>query len=193
MNRGDLRLGVAIAGTAAAAAILTGALLTAWSSTTALEVRLHDLQIRVGALEVKASEDVCPTVEPPAPAPEPPPAPVLAGECDEVRCVLEDYAPACCAKFGKPRAAGPPEALDREMIADGVGLIRPRVAACGVRDRARGKVQVVVEVAPSGEVTRATVVETPGPALGACVVRAMTGARFAPTRRGGVFRYPFVF
>jgi predicted Zn finger-like uncharacterized protein len=131
--------------------------------------------------------------------------PASAGGCDEVSCVLSNYEGTCCAKYRKgpaPKPTNPigekpksdvPEALDRTMIADGVGPVKARVMSCGDKSSAKGTVKVSVKVNPDGGIAAVSVKQTPDPALGSCVAAAMQKARFKRTQTGGTFGYPFVF
>jgi predicted Zn finger-like uncharacterized protein len=166
----------------------------------------------------KASTTDKPKPAAPKPAPEKPSAPVVAekpapkpaasdsGGCDEVSCVLNNYEGACCAKFkkgGKPGGGTPsgskpaggdlPDSLDRAMISDGVGKVKPRVMSCGEKSAAKGQVKVSVKVGPDGRVTSVTVKNTPDAALGDCVASMMQKATFAKTQNGGSFAYPYTF
>jgi hypothetical protein len=158
-----------------------------------------------------------PATPPVAPTPRDPPAAKAdkadkdSGGCDEVSCVLNSYEGACCAKFRKggggskpvatgggttaPKAGGSdlPESLDRTMISDGVGKIKPRVMSCGEKSPAKGQVKVSVKVGPDGHVVSVAVKNTPDAALGNCVAGIMQKATFARTQSGGSFAYPFPF
>jgi hypothetical protein len=87
----------------------------------------------------------------------------------------------------------PPETLDRAMISNAIGVVRPKVIACADGSSAKGIVKVTVKVAPEGTVSAVTVRDAPDRALGECVKRAITAATFTKTLRGGSFSYPFVF
>ena len=118
-------------------------------------------------------------------------------DCDEVSCVLDDYARPCCdvyqhPKHERPLADGAPPDLDRAMISDGVKSVKSRIMACAV-STVHGKVKVGVRVAPSGAVSSVTVLATPDPSLGSCVHDVMNSILFKPTQNGGAFSYPFVF
>ena len=64
---------------------------------------------------------------------------------------------------------------------------------CGEKSSVKGTVKIAVEVSAEGNVTGASVAETPDAALGACVVAAVKKATFPTTQNGGSFRYPFKF
>lgn len=118
-------------------------------------------------------------------------------ECDEVSCVLDDYARPCCDRYRRGTkhdvvANGAPLDLDRAMIADGVRSVKPRITACAP-STVHGKVKVRVRVAPSGAVSSVTVLATPDPSLGSCVHDVMNSILFKPTQNGGAFSYPFIF
>jgi predicted Zn finger-like uncharacterized protein len=149
----------------------------------------------------KADRVEAPTPKPPTPAKDS----GGGGSCDEVSCVLNNYEGACCSKFrkggggggGGGRASGSrgdlPESLDRAMISEGVGKVKPRVMSCGERSPAKGQVKVSVKVAPDGRVTNVTVKNTPDASLGNCVASMMQKATFAKTQTGGSFAYPYTF
>jgi len=115
--------------------------------------------------------------------------------CDEVGCVI-DPARACCPKRARPKSPAPadvPVALDRSIIAAGISAVRGGIVACGsAQPSIKGTVKIRVMVTPAGMPTP-TVVQTPDPVLGDCVVKAIERARFAETQQGGTFTYPFVF
>lgn len=125
--------------------------------------------------------------------------PPLDDGCDEVSCVLDRYRLPCCATFKpaeeapKPVASGVPEKIDRAMILDGIGPMKPAVQRCGEKFGGKGTVKLVVQVLPSGNVDDITVSTTPDEALGSCVASAVKKATFGKTQSGGSFGYPFVF
>ncbi len=177
----------------------------------ALEKRLAELeQLRALVLDLSDKVARCeqdrtvakPPGPAPAPAPTPPPAPTTVDAlrettCDEVSCVLNDYAGSCCARFKQPIVApappGIPDALDRAAISNGVTSVKAAVASCATKAPAKGTVKVHVRVRANGLVSNVTIAETPDAALGACVAAAMQGAVFQRTKAGGSFTYPFVF
>ncbi len=87
----------------------------------------------------------------------------------------------------------PPETLDRAMISNAIGVVKPKVTACSADSPARGVVKVTAKITPEGAVSTVTVRDTPDRALGECVKRAVASATFTKTQRGGSFSYPFVF
>jgi TonB family protein len=121
--------------------------------------------------------------------------------------VLSNYEGACCAKYkkggpvntkpavqiGEKPKSDVPEALDRTMIANGVGPVKARVMSCGDKSSAKGTVKVSVKVNPDGSIASVSVKSTPDPGLGSCVQGAMSKARFQKTQTGGTFGYPFIF
>jgi len=122
------------------------------------------------------------------------------GSCDEVSCVLENYADGCCDKYRKPglvtpapTVQGPPENLTREMISTGIANVKARIAACGDVYKAKGKVKARVHVDASGRVTSVEIEVAPDAQLGACVASILQRAPFGKTRLGGSFSYPFIF
>jgi TonB family protein len=85
------------------------------------------------------------------------------------------------------------DGLDRQMIMNGIGVVKPKVRACGNDTTAKGTVKVSVKVSPEGTVSAVVVKATPDEKLGSCVARAIRTAMFTPTKTGGSFSYPFVF
>ncbi|HEY3801742.1 MAG TPA: hypothetical protein VGL61_04010 [Kofleriaceae bacterium] len=123
-----------------------------------------------------------------------PPKPDTDNTCDEVSCVLTNYAATCCRKFQRPHAADDlPDALDRAAISNAIAAVRSRVQACGDPSKDKGTVKVHVRVDPSGAVAEVTIVAAPSAALGTCVAVAVRHATFVRTQIGGSFTYPFVF
>jgi outer membrane biosynthesis protein TonB len=188
MTRGDLRTVILIVCTAIISSV--GTAIVAHLLIAPHHDRTRELEARVTTLETRP-------VPPPPPAPAPPaPPPVVIQPpdptpCDEVSCVLENYEPTCCAQFRKSLQE---DSLDRSMISAGVSdIIKARIAACGDRSSAKGKVKVSVKVAPDGSVRNVTVRETPDESLGRCVAAEMQHAHFAKTKYGGSFGYPFIF
>ncbi len=147
------------------------------------------------------------------PATKPPKEPVVAKEkelapvttengCDEVSCALDRYQLACCAKFKpaeepKPAPASAsdvPEKIDRAMIVEGVGRMKPAVVRCGeIHGSVKGTVKLAVKVRADGKIDGVTVSDTPDEQLGTCVATAIKKATFGKTQNGGSFSYPFVF
>jgi len=94
---------------------------------------------------------------------------------------------------GKIAEAPEPEALDRTAIAEGMNKLKPQIMACGDASKAKGRVKVMVEVAPSGAVAAATIRETPDQGLGTCISDVIKQGTFRRTAKGGSFSYPFIF
>jgi hypothetical protein len=191
MNRGDLRLIVAILGTAVLSSIITVVVYARATEAppeppTTPDPRIEVLQTQLRALEAQLAERKAEAEGTPVVAPAPDPEP-----CDEVACVLNNYEAACCAAFKKPH--GLPESLDRQLIVAGVGAVKPQIQACGAKTGGTGMVKVAVKVAPDGHVASATVRQADNVKLGECVAAAMQRALFGPTQTGGSFSYPFVF
>ena len=118
--------------------------------------------------------------------------------CDEVSCVLEKYARACCARFKpaetfRPSIPGKMESLDKIMVKEGIEGVKPRVIACGETFATKGTVKISMTVTPAGGVKETSVEASPDPELGKCVAQALRAATFAKTTKGGTFTYPFVF
>ncbi|MBA3465486.1 MAG: energy transducer TonB [Deltaproteobacteria bacterium] len=86
-----------------------------------------------------------------------------------------------------------PDGLDRQMISNGIGIVKVKVRACADTASAKGQVKVSVKVAPDGRVASVAVKATPDLDLGACVASAIKSATFTPTKSGGSFSYPFMF
>lgn len=178
----------------------------------ALEKRLAELeQLRALVLDLSDKVARCEqdrtVARPPGPTPAPAPAPAPTvvdtpreTSCDEVSCVLTDYEGACCTRYKQPSPAspppspsGPPDALDRAAISNGVASVKATVASCATKAPVKGTVKVHVRVGANGLVTNVTVAATPDAALGGCVAAAMQRAVFPRTKAGGTFTYPFVF
>ena len=139
------------------------------------------------------------TTPAPGPSPAPPTPPAAPPEnpsCDEVSCVLEHYARACCERYRpadtgfKPRVAGE---LDKTQVRAGVEKVKPRVIACGEKFAAKGTVKLSISVTGDGVVKDVNVEDAPDPGLGDCVASALRKAQFAKSTSGASFVYPFVF
>lgn len=127
-----------------------------------------------------------------------------AAEClDEVACLLASNPPACCtrapssqprqAQAATPREDDPalPDRLDRAAIQAGIAQVRGRVAAC--ERHGTGTVSLSVRVDGDGRVSAVEVKSSPSQALATCAAEAVEDARFARSRSGQRFVYPFVF
>jgi TonB family protein len=86
-----------------------------------------------------------------------------------------------------------PADLTRAMIAEGIRRVTPNVMYCGIEFRVSGNVKIRLQVSTDGTVANVTVLEAPDAALGACAAQATRKAKFARTRNGGTFSYPWVF
>jgi hypothetical protein len=84
-----------------------------------------------------------------------------------------------------------PPGIDRKMISNTLGTVKPKIRACHTA-RSRARVVVAVSVTPDGKAT-ATVKEATTPELGACVAALVTALPFPRTRGGGTFSYPVSF
>jgi molybdopterin adenylyltransferase len=141
-----------------------------------------------------------PPGRPPVDKPVDKPGVVAEPGCEEVACVMEKYARACCARF-KPQgetfvpSLGSGDNLSKMQIKAGVDKMKPRVIACGEEHAAKGKgtVKLSISVDPAGNVTDLSVTMAPDDALGTCIATALRKAKFASTKNGGSFTYPFVF
>jgi len=139
--------------------------------------------------------------KPPKEPKEPELAPVtVENGCDEVSCALDRYQLACCAKFKpaevpvEPKPTSDlPEKIDRSMIVDAMGKMKPAVVRCGEIHGTKGTVKLYVQVTAGGSVEDVSVQSTPDAPIGACVATAIKKASFARTQNGGSFGYPFVF
>ena len=89
---------------------------------------------------------------------------------------------------GERLRAERPDRLDRAMVSAGLDRLRTMVMSCPAH--AGDRVTVAVTVDPDG-VASTTLVTEVDPVLASCVTAVLDGAHFAPTRRGGSFRYPF--
>jgi hypothetical protein len=91
-----------------------------------------------------------------------------------------------------------PTTLDREMIEAGIEPVRASVLDCRNLQAETGIVTMLITVAPDGQVVdshavRSTRDRSPldASALGECAARMLTSAKFAATRQGGSFSFPF--
>lgn len=115
--------------------------------------------------------------------------------CDEVACVLDNYAKPCCAKFKRMPVKTDdttPESLDRAMISEAMARIRGRVERCGIRAKYSGTVKARVKVAADGKVTKADF-EPPDAPVVECMRGAVETLKFRETQQGGAFAYPYRF
>jgi TonB family protein len=155
---------------------------------------------RVATADPKTPKAKDPKEPKPAVVPEP-----REGGCDEVSCVMDKYARACCAKY-KPADPGYkpqvkptggngelPGTLDKTMIRTGTAKVKGAIIECGVKANAKGTVKVSVNVGADGRVSSSSVVSSPDAGLGDCVAAAIRKATYARTANGGTFTYPFVF
>jgi outer membrane biosynthesis protein TonB len=159
-----------------------------------LRLAQQDLELQAKVAELQAQQDLIRELQAKVQQCEErertvPKKPRPAETCDEVSCVLNNYEGGCCMKYR--RQPGLPEALDRTAISNGVASVQAKVASC--KGTATGIVKVHVVVSPDGVVTSASILATPDPALGTCVLHAIQRAVFSRTQNGGSFSYPFVF
>lgn len=107
--------------------------------------------------------------------------------CDEVSCVLDNYAGECCIQY-KPEK----DKLEQADIDGAIALVRDDIAACGERFTTTGKVILTVRVADS-RVDSVVVKSAPDASLGKCVADVMKTAVFPAANEATTFAYPFVF
>ncbi len=125
------------------------------------------------------------------------------GQClEEVACLLASDPPACCNRYLESRAQAPsvsargqrqglPETLNRRAIQVGINSVRTAAMACRQAD-AQGMVSLDIEVGGDGRVDGVKVKSAPSEEVGACVAEVVSKARFAATKHGRRFVYPFV-
>lgn len=124
-----------------------------------------------------------------------------AGACDEIACILDDYTGPCCAKFKKAAVGIParpipaddvPQHLERGHITTVIAKGRAQVVTCAPAGFT-GLVKLRVEVAPDGTPKSVKVLEAADANVGECVAQVARTWRFAATRTGGSFAFPFKF
>jgi TonB family protein len=107
--------------------------------------------------------------------------------------VIDNFSRPCCEVF-RPRKAGElPFELDKTMITTGLAKAKAAVIRCGEQHPAQGIVKIALVVGGDGQISSATVAESPDPALGECVVAAVNKVSFPKTENGKTFTYPFKF
>ncbi len=117
-----------------------------------------------------------------------PRTPKVDTSCDEVSCVLDNYAGSCCGAFKARKSAG--WSFDRTTISAAMTTVKTSIATCG--RGFEGTVKARVKVAASGRVDSVTI-EPSDAAPAACVKRVLGAMTFTSTTHGGSFTYPFVF
>ncbi|MDB4958863.1 MAG: hypothetical protein JWO36_6432 [Myxococcales bacterium] len=115
-----------------------------------------------------------------------------SNSCDEVSCVLTNYAASCCAKFRIH-----PDELDAGTVAAAVKKVVPDVHACGA-GTVTGKIVVKFTIDTHGSPDKVDVrfddaVVPDASKFATCVAGAVSKARFPALRRPQVVRFPFVF
>ena len=100
-----------------------------------------------------------------------------------------------CATTPTPSAEHRPEApektLTREQVRVGMDPALPTAKLCYQQHRVPGVAMVKLTVAPSGNVTAATVTgRFSGTPSGACIEGAVKQLTFAPAEQGMTFDYP---
>lgn len=115
--------------------------------------------------------------------------------CDEVSCVLNNHAGACCARFKRTWPSGLRDGLDRKTISDAMRAVKVKILECPTGGFT-GTVNVKALVAGDGTVS-AVASATPPMAvpapLASCITDLVHSAKFPATVNGGSFGYPFVF
>jgi hypothetical protein len=115
----------------------------------------------------------------------PPAAPMTYDDptaCTQAGCAAHGNERDCCAPFRSL-----PHGLDRVMIAATVGAVKSRAMTCGTSSSGNELVRVVVDVTADGHVASASVLESPGEAIGACVADVLRATTFPTTATGGSF------
>ncbi len=192
MNATDARVLGASALTAAAVSMVT---VTVYTGNVKVSERGQTVIVQPGETR---------SVIPPQPAP-PSPEPVVAGApitddataeptiCDEVSCVLNNYAGACCAQF---KAGTPPavvDTLDRAAISRTIQWIMPRIRACRTQAAGGGTIVMSVSVNPDGTVAKASATKTFSQPVADCVADILRTAKFRAAKQTTSFSYPFSF
>jgi eukaryotic-like serine/threonine-protein kinase len=136
------------------------------------------------------------TPTPPAPPPPPPPPPPLPVDAAivvdaAVVAITEDAAP--------PPPTPTPKApeiiavtLSAKQIEAAITKVRSKVLACGGKFPMDGPIHIALTIAPDGRVSKATA-DGPEAIVNSCVERAITGAKFAKTQKGGTTTATFQF
>lgn len=121
-------------------------------------------------------------------------AAVSGEQCDEVECVLTNYASSCCAKFKAPARPAPDpsanEAPTREEIAAAFRSITPQIRACAEASGFTGMLRVRAKFSPSGRVASASL-DDASPELAACALRAARTLTLGASREGATVTFPY--
>ncbi len=118
----------------------------------------------------------------------------LDDACDEVSCVLENYEPACCARFrrgAQPSTASTPESITRDELSTALKALKSNVTACAYAQELTGTFKVRFKVAPDGTVSTVTIADAE-PAFTACVTRAFKSHKFSVSQNGVAASFPFI-
>jgi hypothetical protein len=120
--------------------------------------------------------------------------------CDEVSCVLDNYAGACCEQFRRARGPRSPEDYpdtaslqDRpptEEIRSMLTTDRRAVSSCAVEANFEGVLKVKIKIDPSGKVTAVSIEDQEAQLVG-CVSRVMKKHTFSPSRSGATVSFPY--
>jgi hypothetical protein len=144
-----------------------------------LEKSVKDL-VPKGAAQAVAQNDA--SVKPPAAAESKNPPKTIDG-------ALQEHSEAATA----PEKDELPEAPSKIAIVSEMAKLRAPVHGCYEQHKVPGLVKVQVVVAPSGAVAAASAQDNKANApIGQCVAAAVLKARFAPSKKGVTFSYPFV-
>lgn len=120
--------------------------------------------------------------------------------CDEVSCVLDNYAGACCERFRRPRGPrAPDQAPDTASLQDRpptdeirstLMADRRAVSTCAVAANFEGALKVRVTIDPDGNVSTVTIPDEE-PALVSCVARVMKKHTFSASRSGASVSFTY--
>lgn len=113
--------------------------------------------------------------------------------CDEVSCVLDNYEPACCARFKRPSTTpvtGLPDAVSREQLGVALKALRGQVARCASAQEFSGTLKVRFRVLPTGKVGDVTIADVE-PELSACIARVFKAYTFPESVNGVSVSFPF--
>lgn len=112
--------------------------------------------------------------------------------CDEVSCVLDNYAGACCEKYkrGGAGTAAAPMQPGRDEIVTALRPDRRAVSTCAVAANFEGTLKVRFTIAPEGTVSKVSI-EDAEPELTACVARVIKKHTFSKSQQGVTVSFPF--
>jgi len=148
--------------------------------------------------EAATSPDAAP-VAVVAPTPPPPPpidaAPVIIDapvvvDAAVVAIVEDAAAPTPTPTPKAPEVIAP--TLTAKQIEASISKVRGKVLACGGKFPMDGPIHIALAISPDGRVSKATA-DGPEAIVNSCVERAITGAKFAKTQKGGTTTATFQF